>query len=111
MGSARPHGTAAAAGEIDLVIGTRSALFAPLPNIGLIVVDEEHDQSYKQDSTPRYQGRDLSIVYAQQLQVPVVLGSATPSCESIHNVRTGKYTVFAIKRTPEWFIVTSSSSC
>ena len=93
---------AAAQGEIDLVIGTRSALFAPLPNIGLIVVDEEHDQSYKQDSTPRYQGRDLAIVYAQQLGVPVVLGSATPSCESIQNVRQGKYTVLQLKERPKW---------
>lgn len=91
---------AAARGEIDLVIGTRSALFAPLPDPGLIVVDEEHDQSYKQDSMPRYQGRDLAVVYASQRGIPVVLGSATPSCESIYNVRQGRYTVLQLKERP-----------
>lgn len=90
----------AVAGEYDLVIGTRSALFAPLPNIGLIVVDEEHDSSYKQDQTPRYNGRDLAIVYAQQLQIPIVLGSATPSCESIKNARDGRYRVLQLKNRP-----------
>ena len=91
---------AAADGDIDLIIGTRSALFAPLPNIGLIVVDEEHDHSYKQESVPRYQGRDLAIVYAQQLSVPIILGSATPSCESITNVRNGRYQVLQLKNRP-----------
>ncbi|NRA37676.1 MAG: primosomal protein N', partial [Planctomycetes bacterium] len=90
----------AAKGEYDLVIGTRSALFAPLPNVGLIVVDEEHDSSYKQDKNPRYQGRDLAVVYAQQLAVPIVLGSATPSCETIHNARAGRYQVLQLKERP-----------
>jgi primosomal protein N' (replication factor Y) (superfamily II helicase) len=78
-----------AAGGYDLVLGTRSALFAPLPAPGLIIVDEEHETSYRQENTPRYHARDLSLVYGKQLDVPVVLGSATPSCESVFNARPG----------------------
>lgn len=78
---------AVAAGEYDLVLGTRSALFAPLPAPGLIIVDEEHEHSYKQETVPRYHARDLAVVYAKQLSLPVILGSATPSCESVHNAR------------------------
>jgi primosomal protein N' (replication factor Y) len=89
-----------AQGEVDLVIGARSALFAPMPAPGLIVVDEEHDSSYKQDSTPRYQARDLAIVYARQLSVPVILGTATPSLESYQNARTGRYTVLTMRDRP-----------
>ena len=70
-----------------------AALFAPLPAPGLIIVDEEHDQSYKQDSLPRYHARDLAVVYAGQLGVPIVLGSATPSLESVFNGRQGRYQV------------------
>ena len=87
-------------GAAQLVVGTRSALFAPLPDIGLIIVDEEHDGSYKQDSTPRYHGRDLAIAYAHQRQCPIVLGSATPSCETILNARSGRYVVAAMKQRP-----------
>ena len=82
-------------GSVDLVIGTRSALFAPLPKLGLIIVDEEHDASYKQDTEPRYHGRDLAVVYAQQRSIPIVLGSATPSLESYQNVLTGRYTALS----------------
>lgn len=89
-----------AAGEVDLVLGTRSALFAPLPAPGLIVVDEEHEHSYKQESVPRYHARDLALVYARQLAVPVILGSATPSCESVHNARGGRLRVLSLRSRP-----------
>ena len=89
-----------AAGAVDLVVGTRSALFAPLPNPGLIIVDEEHEASYKQESVPRYHGRDLAVVYAQQLGVPIVLGSATPSLETVQNGRDGRYTVLKLLQRP-----------
>ena len=78
-------------GEVDVVVGTRSAIFAPLENVGLIVVDEEHDASYKQDEAPRYNGRDVAIVRGQRAGALVVLGSATPSIESYHHAMSGKY--------------------
>jgi primosomal protein N' (replication factor Y) len=80
-----------AAGGIDIVVGTRSAVFAPVENVGLIIVDEEHDGSYKQEESPRYHGRDLAIVRGQRSRALVVLGSATPSMESYHHAMTGKY--------------------
>lgn len=89
-----------AAGGADLVVGTRSALFAPLTAPGLLLVDEEHESSYKQESAPRYHARDLAVVYAQRLGIPVVLGSATPSLESVHNGRSGKYTVLRLLSRP-----------
>jgi primosomal protein N' (replication factor Y) len=78
-------------GEMDVVIGTRSAVFTPLADVGLIVVDEEHDGSYKQDESPRYNGRDVAIVRAQRERALVILGSATPSMESYHHAASGKY--------------------
>jgi primosomal protein N' (replication factor Y) len=78
-------------GEVDVVVGTRSAVFAPLPRVGLIVVDEEHDASYKQDESPRYNGRDVAIVRAQRAGALAVLGSATPSMETYHNAMSGRY--------------------
>ena len=78
-------------GEVDVVVGTRSAVFTPLAALGLIVVDEEHDASYKQDESPRYHARDVAVVRGRQAGALVVLGSATPSMESYHNARAGRY--------------------
>jgi primosomal protein N' (replication factor Y) len=85
-------------GDVDVVIGTRSAVFAPLGALGLVIVDEEHDSSYKQDETPRYHGRDVAIVRAQAAGALVVLGSATPSIESFQNARAGKYLLVSLRR-------------
>ncbi len=78
-------------GEAQVVIGARSAVFAPLRNLGLLVVDEEHESTYKQEETPRYNGRDTAIMRALKAQAVVILGSATPSLESYHNANSGKY--------------------
>jgi primosomal protein N' (replication factor Y) len=79
-------------GRIPILIGTRSAVFTPMPKLGLIIVDEEHDLSYKQQEGFRYSARDLALVRGQQSDCPVVLGSATPSLESLRNVLEGRYT-------------------
>jgi primosomal protein N' (replication factor Y) (superfamily II helicase) len=80
-------------GHARIVLGTRSAVFAPVPNLGIIIIDEEHDPSFKQhEGGFRYSARDLAVVRAQRADVPVVLGSATPSLESLHNVEGGRYT-------------------
>ncbi len=78
-------------GDAPIVVGTRSAIFAPAPNLGLILVDEEHDQSYKQEETPRYNARDVAVMRAKLAGAVVVLGSATPSLESWQNSAQGKY--------------------
>ncbi len=78
-------------GDAPIVVGTRSAIFAPTPNLGLILVDEEHDQSYKQEETPRYNGRDVAVMRAKLAGAVVVLGSATPSLESWQNSVQNKY--------------------
>ncbi|QAR33361.1 primosomal protein N' [Geovibrio thiophilus] len=80
-----------AKGEAPVLIGARSALFVPAENIGLIIVDEEHEQSYKQEEAPSYQLRDMAVLYGSILGTTVVLGSATPSLETMHNARAGKY--------------------
>jgi primosomal protein N' (replication factor Y) (superfamily II helicase) len=85
-------------GDIDVVVGTRSAVFAPIANLGLIVVDEEHDTSYKQEESPRYNGRDVAIVRAQRAGALAVLGSATPSMETYHNAITGKFEHIVLSR-------------
>jgi primosomal protein N' (replication factor Y) len=85
-------------GEIDVVVGTRSAVFAPLSNPGLVIVDEEHDSSYKQEESPRYHGRDVAIVRARSAGALVLLGSATPSMESYQNAASGKYTLVTLER-------------
>ena len=85
-------------GDVDVVIGTRSAVFAPLDRVGLIVVDEEHDGSYKQEESPRYNGRDVAIIRGQRADALVVLGSATPSMESYHNAMSGRYEHIVLER-------------
>jgi primosomal protein N' (replication factor Y) len=84
-------------GEAPIIVGTRSAVFAPAPNLGLILVDEEHDQSYKQEESPRYNARDVAVVRAKLEGAVVVMGSATPSLESWQNSVAGKYTCIEIR--------------
>ena len=84
------------AGRRRFVVGARSAVFAPLADVGLIVVDEEHDPSYKQDDAPRYNGRDVAVVRARLASATVVLGSATPSLESFQHARSGRYGLLAL---------------
>jgi len=85
-------------GAIDIVVGTRSAVFAPLGSIGLVIVDEEHESSYKQDETPRYHGRDVAVMRARMDHAMVVLGSATPSMESAVNAEAGRYHLVTMTR-------------
>ena len=88
-------------GDIKVVIGPRSAIFAPLKNPKLIIVDEEHDPSYKQDDpAPRYHGRDAAVKLAQMVSCPVILGSASPSVESYHNATTGRYNLITLDQRP-----------
>jgi len=96
-----------ARGEVDVVIGARSALFAPLPRLGLIIVDEEHDSSYKQEEKFHYQARDAAVMRSKLLNTVVILGSGTPSVQSYHNAAQGKYELLSMpervgkKRPPE----------
>ncbi|HEY2624498.1 MAG TPA: primosomal protein N' [Dyella sp.] len=87
-------------GEAKVILGTRSAVFTPLPHAGLIVVDEEHDSAYKQQEGFRYHARDLALLRARALNVPVVLGSATPSLESLANVKAGRYQSLHLRARP-----------
>jgi primosomal protein N' (replication factor Y) len=89
---------AAFAGEAGIVLGTRLAVFTPLPRLGLIIVDEEHDPSFKQQDGMRYSARDVAVFRARQAGIPVVLGSATPSLESWANVRGGRYRLLTLAR-------------
>src|SRR4051812_44782239 len=85
-------------GDVDVVVGTRSAVFAPVRSLGLIVIDEEHDGSYKQDESPRYHGRDVAVVRGSHAGALVVLGSATPAMESFHNAQNGRYELLTLSR-------------
>jgi primosomal protein N' (replication factor Y) len=84
-------------GRLPVVVGTRSAVFVPIPNLRLVVVDEEHESAYKQDDTPRYHGRDTAVMRARFENAVIVLGSATPSLESLYNVETGKYRLLRLR--------------
>ncbi|MGF1699906.1 primosomal protein N' [Photobacterium makurazakiensis] len=84
--------------QAGIIIGTRSALFTPFANLGIIIVDEEHDASYKQQDSLRYHARDLAVMRANRENIPIVLGSATPALESLHNAKTGKYHYLTLTR-------------
>src|SRR4051812_262299 len=83
-------------GDADIILGTRLAVFTPLPRLGLIVVDEEHDMSFKQQDSVRYSARDIAIFRAKQANIPAILGSATPSLESYHNAQVGRYRILRL---------------
>ena len=83
--------------KVSIAVGARSAVFAPFKNLGIIVIDEEHDGSYKQDSNPRYHARDTAVMRARSLNAVVVMGSATPSLESTQNTRLGKYQYLSLE--------------
>ena len=85
-------------GKARIAIGPRSAVFAPVQNLGLIIVDEEHDSSYKQENSPRYHGRDLAVLRAKLEGATIVLGSATPSLESLYNVQQDKYSMLRMDK-------------
>ncbi len=85
-------------GRADIVLGTRLAVFMPMPRLALIVVDEEHDASFKQQEGLRYSARDVAVVRAKQLGVPIVLGSATPSLETFHHGGSGRYRLLELRR-------------
>ncbi|MFC5742635.1 primosomal protein N' [Dyella tabacisoli] len=90
----------ARSGEAKVILGTRSAVFTPLPQAGIIIVDEEHDGAYKQQDGFRYHARDLALLRARALNVPVLLGSATPSLESLANVEAGRYRALHLRARP-----------
>jgi primosomal protein N' (replication factor Y) len=85
-----------ASGQVQVVVGARSAVFAPTRRLGLIVIDEEHESSFKQESTPRYHARDVAVMRARLENIPILLGSATPSLESWHNAERGQYTLLKL---------------
>ena len=85
-----------ASGQVQIIVGARSAVFAPARQLGLIVIDEEHETSFKQESTPRYHGRDVAVMRARLENIPILLGSATPSLESWHNAQRGQYTLLTL---------------
>jgi len=101
----------ARSGQAKIILGTRSAIFTPVKELGLIVLDEEHDQSYKQQEGFRYSARDLAVIRGQQEQIPVILGSATPSLESLNNCAQGRYVRLLLHTragnaaTPDWKLV------
>jgi primosomal protein N' (replication factor Y) len=90
------HWRRVAAGQVQVVVGARSAVFAPTRKLGLIVIDEEHEGSFKQESTPRYHARDVAVMRARLQEIPIILGSATPSLESWHNAERENYTILKL---------------
>ncbi len=90
----------AAIGEIPIIVGTRSAVFTPFKNLGVVIVDEEHDPSYKQNESLRYSARDIAVMRARNLGIPCVLGSATPSMESVMNARSQRYRYLQLSHRP-----------
>lgn len=90
------HWRRVAAGQVQVVVGARSAVFAPCRRLGLIVIDEEHEGTFKQDSTPRYHARDVAVMRARLEGIPILLGSATPSLESWHNAERKHYTLLTL---------------
>ena len=101
----------AASGDAPIVLGTRSAVFTPMKNPGIIILDEEHDQSYKQQEGFRYSARDLAVIRAKQENIPIILGSATPSLESLNNCENGRYQHLVLAnragdaKPPNWTMV------
>ncbi|WP_435020493.1 replication restart helicase PriA [Tundrisphaera sp. TA3] len=95
-GERHRHWRSIASGEIQVVVGARSAVFAPARRLGLIVIDEEHESSFKQEVVPRYHARDVAMMRAKLEGVPIILGSATPALETWNNARTGRYTRIAL---------------
>src|SRR6185437_5036583 len=92
------HWRRVAAGHAQVIVGARSAVFAPTRRLGLIVIDEEHESTFKQETTPRYHARDVAVKRAQLQGVPVVLGSATPALETWHNAEQGRYARLSLPR-------------
>src|SRR5207247_6375335 len=92
------HWRRVASGHVQVVVGARSAVFAPTGKLGLIVIDEEHESSFKQEATPRYHARDVAVMRARLENIPILLGSATPSLESWHNAQKGQYTLLTLPR-------------
>ena len=90
------HWQSIASGEVQVVVGVRSAVFAPARRLGLIVIDEEHESTFKQETTPRYHARDVAVKRRQLEGIPVLLGSATPSLETWRNAERGRYTRLAM---------------
>ena len=91
------HWQTIAAGEVSVVVGARSAVFAPARRLGLIVIDEEHEATFKQETTPRYHARDVAVKRAQMAGIPILLGSATPALETWHNATLGRYTRLSLQ--------------
>jgi primosomal protein N' (replication factor Y) (superfamily II helicase) len=90
------HWRRVAGGHVQVIVGARSAVFAPSRKLGLIVIDEEHEGTFKQESTPRYHARDVAVMRARLENIPIILGSATPSLESWHNAQRGQYTLLTL---------------
>lgn len=84
--------------KAKIIIGARSAIFAPVKDLGIIIIDEEHDSSYKSDMTPRYNAKELARYFAKKNSIPLVLGSATPDIETYYNAKQGKVTLLKLTK-------------